>query len=112
MAVASPQQQLSPGALFLMISYLAGLIAADGYVSEREVRISTSSREYAEYVADIVRRCLGKAPKIEIGKGVLLLRIYDVSFGKILETKYGIPIGRKSSTIPLPLWLELPDIID
>jgi len=53
--------------------YIAGIVASDGYIRGREVRIASASRSYAEKLCEILRN-LGYKPRVDDGKRVYLVR--------------------------------------
>ena len=83
------------------LPYLAGLVAADGTLYQREVRVATGSLSHAIRLAAALRR-LGYKPRIDRGVRVFLVRVYSVSLVRLLEEEYGIPLGRKAANIKFP----------
>ena len=81
--------------------YIAGLVAADGYLLRREVRIATNDICYARIIMNIINN-IGYKPRIARGVRVYLIRIYSKEFKEKLQTVYGINEGRKASKITFP----------
>jgi len=82
------------------LSYIAGIVASDGYIRDREVRIATASRSYAEKLCEILRD-LGYKPRVDDGKRVYLVRVYSKAFSLKLQEMLGLKPGRKSHVVRL-----------
>ena len=108
MAVARPQpgttqdSEHTPEAL---LPYLAGLVASDGNMQSREVRIATSVMPFLHVVHNLVE-ALGYNPRISKVEGASIIRIYSTSLRKTLTNKYKIPVGKKAGKIIFPSWLD------
>ena len=87
----------------LIYAYIAGIVAADGHIDHREVRISVSVKN-VEYVSILLQllRTLGYRPKASQGTRAMLIRIYSIDLKNILTKKYGVPEGRKAERLRLP----------
>ena len=88
-----------------LMAYIAGLVAADGYISFREVKIATSNLEYAKLVVQILRNS-GFEPRLNAGTRVLLVRVYSTRLKETLINEYGLVQGRKAGIITFPEWLS------
>ena len=84
--------------------YIAGLVTADGNLSsvEDSISIYTNSPKFAKIVKRILRELTGKRVEIYQSKGALKVFLFDKHLHSVLNRKYGIPIGKKSSTICFP----------
>ena len=108
MAVARPQpgttndSDRTPEA---SIPYLAGLVASDGTIQSREVRIATSVGPFLRDVYHLVEG-LGYHPRIYEVKGASIIRIYSISLRRLLTEDYRIPVGKKAGKIVFPDWLD------
>ena len=85
--------------------YIAGVVAADGHLYSREVRIGTSEKIFLRFLRTNLER-LGYNPRIEEGRRVWIVRIYSTQLRKVLTNLYAIPIGKKAQKIIFPTWLE------
>lgn len=84
--------------------YIAGLVTADGNLSSKEssVSIYTNSPKFARTIKSILREITGRKAEIYQSKGALKVFVFDKHLHSMLNQKYGIPIGKKSSIIAFP----------
>ncbi|TLY00663.1 MAG: hypothetical protein E6K90_02940 [Thaumarchaeota archaeon] len=68
--------------------YIAGVVAADGHLYSREVRIGTSEKIFLRFLRTNLER-LGYNPRIEEGRRVWIVRIYSTQLRKVLTNLYG-----------------------
>ena len=87
------------------MAYLAGLIAADGHLYSREVRIAFGDLWFLKNVSRIIS-CLGIRHKVGKGVRVYLVRIYSANLVGFLREKYCLKIGRKANALIFPSWLN------
>ena len=87
------------------MAYLGGLIAADGHLYRREVRIAFGDIWFLENVSKVIS-CLGIKHRVGKGVRVYLVRIYSVSLVRLLQENYGLKTGRKAEILVFPSWLD------
>ena len=91
-----------------MLAYIAGLVAADGYIGSREVRIATNNLGYAKLIMRILENS-GYKPRLSVGTRVFLVRVYSTRLKETLINEYGLVQGRKANAIVFPEQLSYSD---
>ncbi len=92
------------------LDLLAGIIGSDGHLDKDQpaVRIVNKNKKFLEEITKpILEKFTGKKIKITnsisgFGKKRFLIIVYDRKLWKIMNEKYGIPSGNKSTNIKLP----------
>ena len=92
------------------ILYIAGVVASDGYIRDREVRIATANREYAEKLCSILQD-IGYKPRMVNGRRVYLIRVYSKLLSLKLQEILKLRPGRKSHIIKIPKDLNGEDLM-
>ncbi len=92
------------------LDILAGIIGSDGHLDKKQpvIRIINKNKIFLENVIrPLIEKFTGKKVKISnsisgFGKKRYLIIVYDKKFWKIINEKYKIPAGNKSTKIRLP----------
>ncbi len=92
------------------LDLLAGIIGSDGHLDKDQpvIRIINKNKEFLEEIAKpILEKFTGKKIKLSnsisgFGKKRYLIIVYDRRLWKVMNEKYGIPAGNKSTKIRLP----------
>jgi len=82
-------------------AYIAGLVAADGYIAKREIRIATNNPLFVRVIVEILGP-MGYKPKVTWGTRVYLVRIYSVNLKEKLLSRYNLFEGRKAHLLIFP----------
>lgn len=84
-----------------MKAYIVGVVAADGYIRDREVRIATSCAEYSKILCGLIER-MGLKCRVASWKRSLVIRIYSKQFSEDIRNMLNLQPGRKARYITLP----------
>lgn len=93
-----------------LLSILAGIIGSDGHLDKDQpvIRIINKNKEFLEEIAKLIlKKFTGKKIRLSnsisgFGKKRYLIIVYDRILWKVMNEKYGIPAGNKSTKIRLP----------
>ncbi len=85
------------------LSYLAGLIAADGHISkDNGIEIYIKDKKFVKLINKKIKKISKKPIKIYNGKGCKKLIFFDNSIIKQLITKYNLTKGKKCNKLIFP----------